>query len=175
MNGSVVRALVCGGALFALACQGEVVSLGQPDGGVTVEGGSGAYKTAITPGTVACVQDMPACEAPTIQCCFTRGPGGTGGTGGCAVATGLCTVQWELLCDGPEDCPSGMICSGDPQHDPSTLCAATPSVYQICHDHTQCPASAPNCCPVDMNETDGPQLGACDTRTVLTYGACDTP
>jgi hypothetical protein len=146
-----------------------------PDSGVMAKAGpdSGAFKTAITPDIVGCGPGVPACEAPTIQCCFSPGSG-TGG-GGCALATGICTVQWELLCDGPEDCDGGMICSGNPDSDPSTVCAATPSVYQICHDHTQCPSSAPNCCPVDMNETDGPQLGECDTRTVLTNGACDTP
>jgi hypothetical protein len=30
-------------------------------------------------------------------------------------------------------------------------------------------------CPVQMNETDGPQLGECDTKTSVTSGACDTP
>ena len=161
LNGLVIT------ALFAAGCSGKVIDVGS-NGGQAVK--DGAFKTAITPGVVDCGQGVPACEAPTIQCCYAGGASGV-----CAPPTGICTDQWELLCDGPEDCPSGMICSGNPQSDPSTVCAATPSVYQICHDHTQCPASAPNCCPVDMNETDGPQLGECDTRTALTNGECDTP
>ena len=141
-------------------------------GGQTSSGGQtgGMYKTPITPGTVSCGPSVAACEAPTIQCCFT-----TGAQGVCATSQAGCTDQWEIECDGPEDCPSGMVCSGNPNADPSTVCATSPSVYQICHDHTQCPASAPNCCPVDMNESDGPQLGECDTRTSLSNGACDTP
>jgi hypothetical protein len=168
-------------ALLALpfapsGCWGDLaVAKDGPDSGVVAQGGPGSgFKTAITPGVVGCGAGVPACEAPTIQCCYLSGSG-SGGGGGCAIATGVCTVEWELLCDGPEDCDGGMICSGNPDSDPSTVCATTPSVYQICHDHTQCPSSAPNCCPVEMNETDGPQLGACDTRTVLTNGACDTP
>jgi hypothetical protein len=158
-------ALIAAGALLVTACEGQVVSLGN-DGGSSAAG----FKTAITPGVVGCGSGSPGCEAPTIQCCYSGGAAGV-----CTLPSGVCTDQWELHCDGPEDCPDSMVCSGNPQSDPSTVCAATPSVYQICHDHTQCPASAPNCCPVEMNETDGPQLGACDTRTSLTIGACDTP
>jgi hypothetical protein len=178
-DGSVVaEAGLDSGVMAADGSDSSAVANDGPDSGVVAEAGpgSGAFKTAITPDIVGCGPGVPACEAPTIQCCFSPGSPGSGTVGGsCVLATGICTDEWELLCDGPEDCSSGMICSGNPASDPSTVCATTPSVYEICHDHTQCPSSAPNCCPVEMNETDGPQLGECDTRTVLTNGACDTP
>lgn len=59
------------------------------------------------------------------------------------VASGPCPQLFE--CDGAEDCDSGERCcanGGD------TDCqTAACSSQQVCSSATQCPTSAPNCCP----------------------------
>jgi hypothetical protein len=127
------------------------------------------YKTNITPNEIGC-GTTPACESPVIQCCGDFSEAG----GTCASATGICTSQLTLLCDGPEDCASG-VCSGEASGGGvQTQCKPSAGTYQICHDHTQCPGAAPNCCPIYSGDFK-PYLGECDTRTARSTGTCDTP
>jgi hypothetical protein len=129
------------------------------------------YRTTITPNEVSCGGSIPACQSPVIKCCSTTaGPGG-----GCAQTSATCSSNISLECDGPEDCSTGVFCTGEPYGGGvQTQCFGTKGTYQICHDHTQCPESAPNCCPIYSGDFK-PYLGECDTRTTLSAGACDTP
>lgn len=127
------------------------------------------YRTAITPDEVSC-GNIPACQPPIIKCCSSTGSPG----GGCAQTSGVCSSNISLECDGPEDCSSG-VCSGEPYGGGvQTQCLPSKGTYLMCHDHTQCPGSSPNCCPIFTDQFK-PYLGECDTRAVLSTGACDTP
>lgn len=129
-----------------------------------IEGGSA------TPNQVGC-GTIPPCEPPAMKCCSaTFSPGG----GGCGVLSAVCSSNISLECDGPEDCATG-VCSGEPYGGGlKTECLPAAGSYLICHSHTQCPGSAPNCCPIWTDQFT-PYLGTCDTRTTLRGLPCDLP
>jgi len=136
-----------------------------PDGGVPI-----TEISSITPDEVGC-GSLPACQLPAIKCCSaTFSPGG----GACALVSGVCSSNISLECDGPEDCATG-LCTGEPNGGGvTTQCLPAKGTYLMCHDHTQCAGATPNCCPIYTDQFT-PRLGACDARTKLSTGACDTP
>jgi len=146
---------------------------GNTDGGFVLPndaGFSGHYSTFITPDTVGC-GSIPACQSPVGKCCSSTA---SASGGGCGPTNGVCSSNISLQCDGPEDCTTG-LCSGEPfGGGVETVCASTPGTYVMCHDHTQCSSAAPNCCPIFTDEF-APFLGECDSRALVSLGACDVP
>ena len=142
-----------------------------------------SFPSAITPGIVQCGA-RPACEDPSPKCCGDN----EADSGVCTGSDGVCSSPVVLDCDGPEDCDGGAVCcmaaSGfystcsNVVDDEGRVCygedPTSTDAILACHDHTQCGANAPNCCPL-YTGTSWPVLGFCSARAVTTTGPCDTP
>jgi hypothetical protein len=141
-------------------------AMSSSDGGPTL----GTLGTEITPDEVLCGA-IPPCQSPIIKCCSATF---SASGGGCGLTSAVCSSNISLECDGPEDCTTG-LCFGEPYGGGvETQCTSTTGTFRICHNHTQCPAQAPNCCPL-WTDRFTPYLGECDSRTTFSGFACDTP
>jgi hypothetical protein len=119
---------------------------GTPDaagGGGTPDAAGGGGSADAAPGAgVACGETT--CFAPQI-CCVTGG--GPGAMAACA-DPGTC-MGAEISCDGPEDCPSDLVCCGSlsPTGGGATECQpATGCSAVICHVDGDCPTPGNICC-----------------------------
>ncbi len=127
-----------------------------------------------TPNLIYCNDGNPPCQSPTPRCCGAA----YNGNGTCAPDNATCSSNLGLGCDGPEDCAGGVCCAYPPSggiwSSCKTACDTPTDTWQLCHDHSQCPGSAPNCCPLKIQGL-AYTFGSCDTRTSVVAGACDTP
>jgi len=92
-----------------------------------------------SPDKVACA--AATCDTATQHCC--------GSSSMTPTCTATCSSPIDLVCDGPEDCPTGQTCCGTPSMTGlKAVCAATCGMDQpeLCHNSSQCPTSAPKCC-----------------------------
>jgi hypothetical protein len=110
------------------------------------------YEGPTTPSAVFCPNDqgqLGSCPVASEHCCYHAG--------GCAPLDAGCDGGADLLCDGTEDCPSGVCCfTMTPTHLEMQCASACPSgVLQICQKSAQCPSDKPLCC------SDGHPFGWC--------------
>jgi hypothetical protein len=61
------------------------------------------------------------------------------------IAVGATCAGIAATCDGIEDCTGGTCCEGGGGQ--QIACAATCTATTICRENTDCPNSAPMCCP----------------------------
>jgi hypothetical protein len=141
-------------------------------GGARDAEGGPAGITPISPGYVYCGPSTPPCDttSATSMCCGLVDSNGVRGQcvaqgSDCPTITGPGGNVFAK-CDGPEDCPAGQVCSGDYGANYFAPSCATSSTTPICHDHTQCGASQPLCCPVIIS--------VYQSNVTLPYGVCST-
>jgi hypothetical protein len=126
-----------------------------PDAGTT---------TGATPGSVTCYSEGnpgATCALP-VHCCFSNYS---------SFHDGVCTTQscvyGTIMCDGPEDCPSGELCCAHAVSDPvygtkyrlacqSGGCGSAPLNQEICHPATGCSTGAA-CVTAYGNDNDLPR------------------
>jgi len=86
----------------------------------------------------ACGAGLGCCFAPALGCSTAEA---------CATAALLSNIPFNsfIACDGPEDCPAGVLCQAYPHG--GTGCALTGGFTSRCHTDQDCPAQRPVCLP----------------------------
>ncbi|HEY3449998.1 MAG TPA: hypothetical protein VGK67_26840 [Myxococcales bacterium] len=83
------------------------------------------------------------CEAGTAVCCVRPAPAAASceaRDGGCPLSAG------NYLCDGPEDCATGLSCCGYSGR-VGTFCGSGSCFAEtLCHADADCPTNLANCC-----------------------------